>query len=85
MFIMRDGLHGVTYLTEEIDEGWTPVRRERVEGPVPLHLACHRAPPRIRATSSSDKDSDSLSTSLTIPDHAAVNYHRCGFLSVSRN
>ena len=77
----RDGVHGVTYRTEDGDEGWTPVRRKRVKKAVPLHLVHRRAPPHVRATlqSSSDdsesaSDSDSSSTNLTIPDHAAVNY-----------
>ena len=74
----RGGVHGVTYCTEEGDEGWTPVKRRRVKRTVPLHLVRRRAPPHVKATlvssSDSETDSDSSSTSLTIPDHATVNF-----------
>ena len=79
----RDGVQGVTYCTEEGDEGWTPVRKKRVKRAVPLHLVRCRAPPHVRATlpSSSDSsdsenasNSDSSSANLAIPDHATVNY-----------
>ena len=75
----RGEVHGVTYCTEEGEEGWTPVRgRRRVKRTIPLHLVRRRAPPHVKSTlvssSDSETDSDSSGASLTIPDHATVNF-----------
>ena len=73
-------MHSVTYSTEDGNDGWTPVRSKGVKRAVPLHFVRHRAPPYVKATlpssndSESASDSDSSSISLTILDHATVNY-----------
>ena len=52
--------------------------RRRSKRTVPLHLIRCRVRPHVKATlvfsSDSETDSDSSSTSLTIPDHATVKF-----------
>ena len=67
----RGEVQGVTYCTEGV-EGWTPVKaRRRVKRTIPHTLY---AVEHLLLMLKLEMDSDSLSTSLTLPDHATVNF-----------
>ena len=69
--------HGVNYVCEDVEEGWTPVVAKRRRHKVPTRLIRLRAPPHVRATlpdSNSDSDTSGSDCSLNVPPGANVEY-----------